>query len=110
MPAKPRVFTEQELAQIQTMAGYGLPVEQIAAVVDCSKATFDRAIKRSPRGVESLLKGRAIANAKVLESLFKQAISQKCVAATIFWAKVKLGWKAPTEDDQEERGFEFTGG
>lgn len=85
------------------MAGLGLKVEHIAAVLGMSKATFDRRQADQPGVREALLKGRAKAATQVLQTLFKMAISGKCVAATIFWTKVREGWK---EDDAgaEDRG------
>lgn len=44
-------------------------------------------------------KAMAIANAKVVESLYQQAVSGRVPAATIFWCKARLGWR---ETDRTE--------
>ena len=90
-------FTKQEIEYIKVMSGLGLPVEKIAAILGCSRATFHRRIKYSPGGVETLLRGRAEAEAHVTQALFDMAISKKCPAATIFWIKCRARWSEPRE-------------
>ncbi len=103
MSRETRMLDPKEIAQVEVLAGYGLKVEQIASVLGMSKATFDRRQADQPELREALSKGRARGSAAVLQALYKMATSGKHVAATIFWVKVREGWK---EDDfgADERG------
>ena len=74
--------TEKTLKQVETLAGYGLPMEQIGHVIGVSVSTLKKYYR------EPLDKGVAKANALVAESLFKQATSGD-TTALIFWAKTK---------------------
>lgn len=74
------------------MAGYGIPIAQIARVVGVCENTL-----RSYYGDE-LGVGATKANAKVIKSLFRKATGdgQGAVAAAIFWAKTRCGWRETT--------------
>ncbi len=101
MGKKPRWdVTEAQVGQVETLTGYGLKLEEIAAYLGVSKVTFERACKKNNSLREALLKGRVKADAKVSESLFRQATSGKCPAATIFWMKVRRCWKEPPAEVQ----------
>jgi hypothetical protein len=93
MPRETRLLTDAEIRQVETMAGIGLKVEQIAAVIGISKPSFDRRQADQPGVSDAIERGRAKAASSVLQTLFKMAVSGKCVAATIFWAKTREGWR-----------------
>ena len=75
--------------QVEALAGYGLPHEQIALVLDIDlptlRARHDRALAR----------GAAVANSNVARALYGKAIGDgpQSVTAAIFWIKARLGWK-----------------
>lgn len=106
-PTKKILITPEQIEQCSIYAGLGLTVEDMAALCNVSKATFERRMNDQPELAEGILKGRAKASAKVTQSLFKQATSGKNTAATIFWLKVRKGWKeadlADTADETYER-------
>lgn len=78
----------EERRQVESMAGYGVPHEQIAALVrggidaDTLKKYF----------AKELIEGKAKANAKVGQTLFQKATSGDTTAA-IWWSKTQMGWK-----------------
>jgi hypothetical protein len=106
-----KTFTGAEVKKIETLSGYGLTIEKIASLFDLSKKTFERALKRSPGGVDSLLKGRSIAESQVSQTAYQMAISGKHPVMTIFYLKCRARWKPPSFDEEEEGdGFEFNHG
>ncbi len=75
--------------QVEAMAGYGIPPEDIATVLGIDPA-------RLRRDYQAELQGASIkANAKVAESLFRKATGdgRESVTAAIFWLKTRAGWK-----------------
>lgn len=94
MAAK-RLFDEKEIRQISTLAGYGMNIEQIAAVMGVSKPTFERRQVDQPEVADGILKGRAQASANVRQTAYKMAVSGKSAVMTIFWLKCREGWKEP---------------
>ena len=80
---------ERTARQVEAMAGYGIPVLDIAKVVGVCENTLR---KYYP---DEIALGATKANAKVIESLFRKATGdgQGAVAAAIFWAKTRCGWR-----------------
>ena len=75
--------------QVEAMAGYGIPAEDIATVLGVGRLELERDYRKE-------LDGAAIkANAKVAESLFRKATGEgrEGVVAAIFWLKTRAGWK-----------------
>jgi len=68
------------------MSQYGVPQEDIAAVIEVSVETMVKLY-----GAE-LRKGKAMTNAKVGERLFKKC-EDGDTTALIFWAKTQMKWK-----------------
>lgn len=89
MPRKAHEPTDDNRKKIESMAGYGLPQDQIAKVMRISEATLKKYY------AEELSRGAAVANSLVAESLFKQC-RQGNTTALIFWAKTRMGWKDTT--------------
>jgi len=81
------------MAQIEAMAGVGLKVEQMAAILGMSKATFDRRMRDTPGASEALEKGRARASFTISKTAFEMAKGGHHVAMTIFWLKCREGWR-----------------
>jgi hypothetical protein len=80
------------------MAGHGVPQRDIGLVLGIGE---DCLCKHYP---QELARGRAKANAKVAETLFRRATDPKggsaSVAAAIFWLKARCGWSEKTVVDQ----------
>lgn len=81
--------TEKDRAQVAMLAGMGIPREDIAKVMQISAPTLRR------RFAKELQVGLIQANAKVAQSLFKQATdaTKPNVVAAIFWLKARAGWR-----------------
>jgi len=79
--------TEAERRQVEALSGYGIPQEQIAALIrqgiDCD--TLTRHFKTE------LVTGRAKANAGVGRTLHQKAMSGD-TAAMIWWSKAQMRW------------------
>ena len=87
--------TEAERKQVEAMSGFGVPQDDIALVIGIDKKTLTKHFRRE------LDTGAAKANARVSESLFKQAIGGN-VAAAIFWTKARMGWREKVEAENKE--------
>jgi hypothetical protein len=81
------VPTDEERKQVEAMSGYGVPIEQIGALVrdgigvDTLRAHF------SPE----LIAGKSKANAKVGQTLFQKVMAGDTTAA-IWWSKTQMRW------------------
>jgi hypothetical protein len=78
---------------IKRLSGLGTPHDQICAIVEISKPTLYKYYQ------EELNVGKAIANVKVTENLFKIATGtgRGNVTACIFWLKTQCKWKEVDE-------------
>jgi len=103
-PTKKRLLTPEEIKRCETYYGLGLTIQDMAALIGIGKATFERRMSDQPSLAEALLKGKAMADAQVTQSLFKQATSGKHPASTMFWLKCRKGWK-DTPEDREEKAY-----
>lgn len=73
-----------------SLSGYGVPQPDIARLIGVSLNTLLAHYR------EELDLGMAQANAKVGESLYRQAVSGNTTAA-IFWLKARCGWREKQE-------------
>jgi hypothetical protein len=75
--------------QVEAMAGYGIPEDDIATVLDISPKTLRKHYRKE------LDKGHVKATAKVAENLYRRATGEgrEAVTAAIFWLKTRAGWK-----------------
>jgi hypothetical protein len=98
----------QERRLVETLAGYGVPAEEIRRIVvnpASGKALSAKMLLR--HFGDELARGLAKANANVAESLFRLAVGQAKVVvdgevlqeerepkvmAAVFWAKTRMGW------------------
>lgn len=82
------VPTDEQRRQVKMLAAMGTPHVDIGLVVGVSAPTLRKACKHE------LAVGGVEANAKVAQSLFRQATDPRKpnVAAGIFWAKSRMGW------------------
>jgi hypothetical protein len=81
--------TPEERKQVEAMAGYGVPHEQIAVLIGEDGIDSDTLKKHFKN---ELVQGKAKANAKVGQTLFQKATSGDTTAA-IWWSKTQMGWK-----------------
>lgn len=81
--------TPEERKQVEAMAGYGVPHEQIATLIGEDGIDADT-LKKHFR--KELAQGKAKANAKVGQTLFQKATAGDTTAA-IWWSKTQMGWK-----------------
>ena len=89
---------DKERAQVRTLTAMGIPHVDIARIVGITAPTLRKYFRRE------LDTGQAEANAKVAQSLFRQATDPKSpnVAAAIFWMKARAGWSdRPWESGHE---------
>lgn len=88
--------TEQERRQVEAMAGYGVPFEQIASI---TRGGIDlNTLKKHFR--TELASGKAKANAKIGQRLYRKA-EEGDTAALIWWTKAQMGWTDKTVVDHQ---------
>ena len=80
------------------LAGVGLNLNQIAAILEVSPSTLDRLIARDESLAGAIEKGRASASTKVMQTAFKMATSGKDTGMTIFWLKTREQWSEKKAD------------
>ena len=79
--------TDAERKQVEALSGYGLPIDQIGALVrdgihvDTLRAHFSSELKS----------GKAKANAQVGKTLFQKVMAGDTTAA-IWWSKTQMRW------------------
>lgn len=96
---KPFEPTAREREQVEAMAGFGVPYEQIAALVrdGIHKETLFKHFRKE------LDQGKAKANAQIGKTLFQQATSGN-TAAAIWWSKSQMGWRETQSIDHTTNG------
>lgn len=89
--ARPAIeFTEKDLRQIEMLAGLGLTLPKIAAIMGFSVELLEKR-KRTHEELNTVLeRGRAAAEARVGKSLFERAIEGD-VAAIRWWEMTRAG-------------------
>jgi hypothetical protein len=96
----PFVATADQRKQVETMAGVGVPHDDIARLIGCSAPTLRKYFE------QELAAGTAKANLRVAQTLYRRAIDAKggrdSVIAGIFWLKCRAGWK----EAQSEGGIQ----
>lgn len=103
------IFDEDQIKQIQRLAGYGCSVKDIGYIMGVSKSTMDRMIDGDEQVSEAIANGRAMAGSEVLATAFKMATSGSQPWMTGFWLKCRMGWKEPKEQvEREEVEFEMS--
>lgn len=96
--ARPRFeLTENHLRQIKALAGYGLTMPQVAAVIDVPERTLRRRKKDSEIVLAAFEKGKAVAASRIGSSLFERATTGD-VTAIIWYEKSRLGYTDKIEN------------
>lgn len=73
--------------QVEAMAGLGIPVKMMAAILKVGEATIHK------HYADELDLGEAKATVKVATTLFNRATKGGDLGAAIFWLKVRAGWR-----------------
>ena len=81
------VPTQQERDQVETMSGFGVPFDQIAALV---RNGIDLDTLRKHFSAE-LINGKAKANQKIGRSIYNKAMDGD-TTAMIWWSKTQMRW------------------
>ncbi len=102
MPAKKIKLGPGQISQIEAMAGLGLKVEQMAAILGISKKTFERRMVEKKEVIDALERGRSIAANNVTKTAYEMAKSGKIPSMTMFWLKCRQNWR-------EVQSVELTG-
>jgi hypothetical protein len=77
--------------QVLTMTGYGIRQEDIATVLDIHPKTLRVHYRRE------LDTGATEANVRVVQALFKNAVTNQSVQAQVWWTKARMGWREAQE-------------
>ena len=86
----PHAPTSQQRKMVESMSAYGIPQDDISKVIGISIDTLAKHYR------EELDTATAKANAKVAETLYRQATNAdnpRSATAAIFWLKTRGGWK-----------------
>lgn len=95
--ARPRFeITPKMIAQIEQLAGYGLTVPQIAAVIGCDERTFRLKKATEETVFAAFQKGKAKAQGLIGKSLFEKALKGD-TSAIIWWEKTRAGRSEPKQ-------------
>ena len=86
-------------SRVETMAGYGRSADEISNVLDIEVEELKASYAKQLSG------GQIKANARVAESLFRQAIGEgrESVTAAIFWLKTRARWKETSVHEHSGR-------
>ena len=87
------VLDEKALKKIRALSGCGLNMKQIATIMDVSRDTLERMSSENEVLRSTIEKGREEAIAAVSMSAYRQAVSGKNTAMTIFYLKCRAHWK-----------------
>lgn len=87
----PHEPTDERRKYVRSLAAYGTPQEQIARVLDIDSKTLRLHYR------DELDLAVIEANAKVAETLFRQATKEGNTTAAIWWTKSRMGWKEKQE-------------
>jgi hypothetical protein len=97
--------SDEDRTKIARMCRLGIARKQIAIVFGISPKTLRRHCRKElDQAIE--------ANVKVATTLFNMATSGKNIAATIFWAKTRCGFKyggSPFENEESDESETYEG-
>ena len=83
--------SEDQRRTVRAMAGFGVPHDGIAILLEIDPKTLRRHFRRE------LDRGSVEATAKVAQTLFQLATVDRNVGAAIFWMKARAGWREKHE-------------
>lgn len=103
MPKPKRTFTDEQIKQLQTMAGLGLTQKQMAALCDISLATFERWLSENEAARSAVERGNAKAVMAVAKTAYQMAIAGNQPAMTMFYLKTRAGWRETDRIDMNTK-------
>ena len=80
--------TDVDKKQVEAMAGYGVPFEQIAVLIHGGGISLDTL---RTYFASELIRGKAKANAQIGKGMFQKAIGGD-TTAMIWWSKTQMRW------------------
>lgn len=92
-------LTLAQIKLLKKLAGQGLTVSQMSAILDISKKTFERRANENSDVSDAISKGRAQSADAVTQTAYQMAVSGKCPTMTIFWLKTRQRWKETTVNE-----------
>lgn len=87
MPRPPKKLSNQDISEIEMLAGLGLAQEQIADIKHICVETLMKYAATAYR------QGKAKAIAKVSKTAFEMAVSGRQPVMTMFYLKTQAGWR-----------------
>jgi len=97
--------TEQLSEKVKTMASVGVRQDQIAKVLGVTPKTLRKHFR------QQLDLGAIEANVDVANACYRMATSGTNISATIFWLKVRAGWRenAPAVEGEKNSNSQMPG-
>lgn len=89
--------TPEQRKLVSALTSFGITQQDICTQIEIDLKTLRKHYK------SELAKSITMANAKVAESLFKMATQKGNVAAAIFWAKTRMGWREVSDIESLNR-------
>lgn len=89
----PFVPTDAQRELVKQLAGLGTRFDDVCLFIKNGDGKPIGRVTLSKYFADELATGKAEANAKVANSLFKMATQDGIVAAAIFWLKTQAGWR-----------------
>ena len=90
-------FSQEQLKQIETLAGLGLTIDQVANVFGLHVRTLNRRAQDQKEITEAFHRGKAVAISNVAKTAYQMAVSGKVPAMTMFYLKCQARWKERVE-------------
>lgn len=100
-------FTTEQLEIIETCAGYGLTIEEIARILKVVPSTIKHRMSDDETTKEAYQRGRAKAKQFVVSRLF-DLIKQGEPSAIYFYLKCQCGWREKEKDVVETTASQVT--
>jgi uncharacterized protein (DUF2384 family) len=98
-----RKITNDEIEQVERMAGLGLTMDQISRVIGISKDSLERRSNETAALKSAISRGRANASLRVMETAYQLATSGECPSMTMFWLKTRCQWQERSSVDHTLR-------
>lgn len=99
-------FNDKEIKQFETMAGLGLPMDKMSAIMGCGKRVVERLMAENNGDnplSDAIKKGRAIAEYNVAKVAYDIAVNERDRSMIMFWLKCRANWRdvRPPESDEK---------
>jgi hypothetical protein len=103
--ARPKIaITDDQLRQVELMAGWGMSQAQIAHILKVSPDTWTRRKRDSAAVAAAYERGKAVAESRVAERLFSRAAVDGDVSAIRYWENTRTGRTETSVQKRETSG------